>query len=118
MYGIYANIGGILMINVTIYGIHGMGITMPMFETKLKKKHALRHCSPAAPTAGCFFPCLNRVAPVHLPGRAENPESPEHDRPVTMECIQRDSLPKIWGKCLVMHSYPQGGAPPVMFVGL
>jgi hypothetical protein len=23
MYGIYANIGGILMVNVTIYGIHG-----------------------------------------------------------------------------------------------
>ena len=23
MYGIYANIGGIVMVNVTIYGIHG-----------------------------------------------------------------------------------------------
>jgi len=23
MYGIYTNIGGILMVNVTIYGIHG-----------------------------------------------------------------------------------------------
>ena len=23
MYGIYANIGGILMVNLTIYGIHG-----------------------------------------------------------------------------------------------
>ena len=29
MYGIYANIGGILMVNVTIYGIHGSyGILM------------------------------------------------------------------------------------------
>ena len=26
MYGIYANIGGILMVNVTIYGIHGSWI--------------------------------------------------------------------------------------------
>jgi hypothetical protein len=26
MYGIYANIGGILMVNVTIYSIHGMGV--------------------------------------------------------------------------------------------
>ena len=23
MYGIYANIGGIVMVNITIYGIHG-----------------------------------------------------------------------------------------------
>jgi hypothetical protein len=31
MYGIYANIGGILMVNVTIYSIHGSyGIAMEM----------------------------------------------------------------------------------------
>ena len=30
MYGIYTNIGGVLMVNVTIYGIHGSyGIKIP-----------------------------------------------------------------------------------------
>ena len=41
MYGIYANIEGILMVNVTIYGIHGSYVasltiithTKPMIET-------------------------------------------------------------------------------------
>ena len=42
MYGIYANIGGILMVNVTIYSIHGSygyvkvqeGNWCPGFQTK------------------------------------------------------------------------------------
>ena len=35
MYGIYANIGGILMVNVTIYSIHGSyGIYKPLVEKK------------------------------------------------------------------------------------
>ena len=35
MYGIYANIGCILMVNVTIYGIHGSyGLEIGQFEGK------------------------------------------------------------------------------------
>jgi hypothetical protein len=37
MYGIYANIWGILMVNVTIYGIHGSYGIVP--EKGWKKKH-------------------------------------------------------------------------------
>ena len=39
MYGIYANIGGILMVNVTIYGIHGSyGIANPRMSSDTSKK--------------------------------------------------------------------------------
>ena len=49
MYGIYANIGGILMVNVTIYSIHGSyGIEMGSWSQK-KLSHAFH-----------FFRWLNR----------------------------------------------------------
>jgi hypothetical protein len=38
MYGIYANTGAILMVNVTIYGIHGMdidGIHVPIYGSTM-----------------------------------------------------------------------------------
>ena len=47
MYGIYANIWGILMVNVTIYGIHGSyGIHQKVIEgINLLEKygHAMKH---------------------------------------------------------------------------
>ena len=38
MYGIYANIGGILMVNVTISGIHGSYGIEKQLETKPRKQ--------------------------------------------------------------------------------
>jgi len=42
MYGIYANIGGILMANVTIYGIHGSygySVSFFMFKHQISGYH-------------------------------------------------------------------------------
>ena len=50
MYGIYANIWGILMVNVTIYSIHGSyGLEINDFESMRQRLNApmLRLCHPA-----------------------------------------------------------------------
>ena len=41
MYGIYANIGGILMVNVTIYSIHGSYGYQNAWENVLVTNHKL-----------------------------------------------------------------------------
>ena len=52
MYGIYANIWGILMVNATIYGIHGsygisvlfMGVTLKVLNKNTTQRHHLEQC--------------------------------------------------------------------------
>ena len=41
MYGIYSNIGGILMVNVTIYTIHGSYGKMPFHTFHIRVVHTL-----------------------------------------------------------------------------
>ena len=55
MYGIYANIGGILMVNVTIYSIHGSyGIMICSHHTRtFITSQAVRLCFILNPNAFC-----------------------------------------------------------------
>ena len=48
MYGIYANIGGIVMVNVTIYGIHGSYGLWCFFQWNFCKSFPQRHFRSAA----------------------------------------------------------------------
>ena len=65
MYGIYANIGGIVMVHVTIYGIHGS-------YTKLK---SLARLKSSAEAAFRQVPPLPRLGEESQLGLAVQPEA-------------------------------------------
>ena len=75
MYGIYANIWGILMVNVTIYGIHGSyGISNPISNPsqnhKISPSHPPLLSRHLAVTATTVLPVPGRGAATSRPGGA------------------------------------------------
>jgi hypothetical protein len=108
MYGIYANIWGILMVNVTIYSIHGSygidqhGATDP--RRKLAPYRSMSctmrsHCRLRIWTFTCWYsefwgvfsPCTKVVNKGWLPTRA-HPQKPRNHRLTNLLCAQRLSL--------------------------
>jgi hypothetical protein len=55
MYGIYANIGGMLMVNVTIYSIHGSYGYVITFPVNLAKLRYLRFWKPHYGLTTCIY---------------------------------------------------------------